>query len=159
MANDNTMSFFRTLFDMKGGEEGVSSFEAYNKQLSHINQLRIENQYMHPMKYMSLMKGLEGPINDIVQKVYSGSYDMTTGKIDPIKMNTLKQNPLYILMGGTRFQGREGVSLNVSNQMNSYNRSAVQRIIEQANHISENPKDNKFVDFFQRNELEGVKCK
>ena len=159
MDNDNTMSFFRTLFDLKSGEEGVAEFEAYNKELSYINQLRIENQYMHPVKYMALMKGLEGPVNDIVQRVYSGTFDVSTGKVDPIKMNALKQNPMYIMVGGTRFQGRDGVTLNVSGQMNEYNRSAIQRIIEQATNVSETPQDNRFVDFFERNKIEGVKCK
>ena len=152
---DNTMSFFRTLFEIRGEREG---FEAYSKELSYIDQLSIESNYMHPMKFFSLMKGLEGPINDIAQDLYRGTLNVANGSVSPINMRKLQDNPMYWILGGSRFQGTDGVTLNPAKMMNDYNNGLIQRIIRQAENIGTAPRGNEFNDFFTNNKREGVKC-
>ena len=156
LGNDNTMNFFRTLFEIRGDKEG---FENYYKELSYIDQMSIENGFMHPIKYSALMKNLESSISEVANEVFKGSYDVSTGKVDPVLMNRLRENPVYWMMGGSRYQGNEGITLNPSKAMSSYNREAIQRVIQHSDRIVTTPHEgNKFVDFFGNNKVEGVKC-
>ena len=65
---------------------------------------------------------------------------------------------MYWIIGGSRFQGTEGVTLNPAKMMNDYNNGLIQRIIRQADNISTAPRGNEFLDHFKNNQREGVKC-
>ena len=91
------MDFMRRLFNMTGQGE---AFREYTEGLSKLNQMSIENGYIHPMKYASIMHSIEGKANEMMKHAFPGVMDVSTGNVIPLSKAHMSNNPIYVLLGG-----------------------------------------------------------
>tara|TARA_R100000234_G_scaffold119980_1_gene104665 strand:- start:4954 stop:14103 length:9150 start_codon:yes stop_codon:yes gene_type:complete len=129
---DKTMSFFRDLLTEAGLKESAE-IEGSAKILSHIHELEINNMYMHPFKYLTLMQSLDPKVKSIVNEVFPGA--VTPEGISPAVRNKLQYNEFFALMGGGTMNGHDGMTFNPSFGINSYSYSAIKRLISQGQSI------------------------
>jgi hypothetical protein len=148
------MDFFRRLFIASGQED---MFTEYTEGLSKLSQLSIENELMHPMKYMSIMRNIESKANEVMEKVFTSTMDIQTGKEYPIPSSAFSNNPIYILLGGSKAK-KYGYSLNSARNFTSYQKDMFKRLFDQGNQVLES-KTNIFKDMMKEHEMLGKGCR
>tara|TARA_R100000278_G_scaffold123151_1_gene111562 strand:- start:8276 stop:17356 length:9081 start_codon:yes stop_codon:yes gene_type:complete len=129
---DKTMNFFRDLLT-EAGIKDAATIDGNAKLLSYIQELEINNQYMHPFKYLTLMKQLDPKIKPIVEEVFPGL--VANEGISPAFKNRVQYNDFFALMGGGRMNGQDGFSFSPSFGMDGYTYSAIKRLITQGQSI------------------------
>jgi hypothetical protein len=125
--------------------------------LSGLNQLSMENGYMHPMKYNAIMKSIEVKANDLMKGVFSGTIDPNTNREFPIPSHAFENNPVYILLGGAR-QTNYGYKINTAKQFTSYQKNMMKSLFDQGNQLFES-KSNLWDSIHKEYKHQGKDCR
>ena len=144
------MDFMRRLFNMSGDN---NAFREYTEGLSRLNQMSIENQYMHPMKYAAIMHSIEGKANEIMKNAFPGVMDINTGNVMPISRANMADNPLYVLLGGGNATNY-GYKLNTLSNFTNYQKDMMKRLFDQTNQTL-NAKSDTWNEMFKENSING----
>jgi len=131
---DQHMLFYRELLTQAGHDK--SDIEASVKVLSYIHQLEIENGYMHPFKYLSLMSTLPEKLRPAIDAIYPAHVDSRQG-VQPITTGQIMSNNVHTMLGGGAWNN-SGLSFNPGIGANSYSYKIIKRLLSQAEDIRGN---------------------
>ena len=149
---DNNMTFYRRLFH-KGlvgvGETNAKKFAETESILSRTNQLLIENNYVDPISYMLLVRGVRKKLADLgldgaeLYGLEKGGNLNIFGKYDNI-----------VLAGS-----KGGISIKPMAMLNDYRVSLLKRFIKQGQDIKKKSKVEDNWDQFFETEAKAGPCK
>ena len=149
----NNLKFFRKLFQ----HDKSTNFESDAKQLSYINQLMMENRYMNPYKYISLMEGVSEATKRASNEVFPSQIDIKTGKVQPLYAKEFFNDPVYLMAGGQSMTGHTGLTVDPAKIANRYETNMMYKIIQQSNSMTTTPRGNRFLDAFNKDKTMGRK--
>ena len=136
--NNGKMDFFRRLFTHSGKED---MFSEYTQGLSKLQQLSVENEFLHPMKYASIMRSIEGEVNNVMKKTFASTIDVDTGNIYPIPSHNFSNNPVYAMLGAG-LSTNYGYQINTAKRFTGYQKNMLKRLFDQGNQFLESKSDS-----------------
>ena len=137
---DHTVSLFKEFYRMAGRED---EFDNFIGDLSKLHEMSMGFDMIDPATYLLQMEKMQTDMYDFVRNqfvVKDGEGDVKTPN------HNLKDNELYLLMGGDDHQG-QGVTLNPFNSLNRYFKAQKQMLAGQATEMASKPYDNKVEEY------------
>ena len=128
-------------------------FREYTEGLSKLNQLSIENGYMHPMKYSAIMHSIEGKANEMMKHAFPGIMDVNSGNVIPLSKANMSNNPIYALLGGGNTTNH-GYKINTLSNFTTYQKDMMKRVFDQTNQTLSS-KTDKWGTMWKENTING----
>ena len=150
---NSKIDFFRRLFGTAGQDK---QFDEYIDGLSRLDQLSMENEFMHPMKFAALMGNVEASANELMKDVFPASTGFNTTQF-PVPSTKFENNPQYIMLGGGRHTNY-GYKINTAKNFTSYQKSMMKALFDQGNQVSKS-RSNKWDLMHKEHKFQGPDCR
>ena len=135
---DKHMSWFREL--LVNADIPAKDAEPTAKVLSYIMQLEIENMYMNPLQYLTLMDAIPKKVQPIVNLMFPSKVNSKNGTESALR-NNMYANDVNALLGGGSEHGRDGITLNPGLANNTYSYKVIKRLLAQGMSIQKSNRD------------------
>ena len=137
---DHTISLFREFYRMAGRE---GEFDTFLGDLSKLHEMTMSQDMIDPASYLLMMEKMQTDMYDFVRNQFA--FQGKEGDVKTLNRN-LKDNELYLLMGGDDHQGA-GVTLNPFNALNRYFKTQREMLAGQATEMTSKPYENKVEEY------------
>jgi hypothetical protein len=103
-------------------------------------QLEIENMYMNPLQYLTLMDAIPKKVQPIVNLMFPSKVNSKNGTESALR-NNMYANDVNALLGGGSEHGRDGITLNPGLANNTYSYKVIKRLLAQGMSIQKSNRD------------------
>tara|TARA_Y100000310_G_scaffold105930_1_gene104482 strand:- start:32 stop:685 length:654 start_codon:yes stop_codon:yes gene_type:complete len=132
LTNNHVLNFYRDLFK---ATELSKDFETYLDKMSAITALEIEGRYIDPMMYLATLQKIEGDVLPKLNRVLEdGSLSIVENSIEAQR---LRNNPLWSILGGSKFVLGKKMSFNPIKRLSKYELEVIETFIKQGRDIKE----------------------